>query len=69
LFEKNVRILTGVASAEADSSTASTLIHFDENMIARNCLIIFLKRKGYYILSKAKTMDEVLEQAAEKAED
>ncbi len=44
----------------------SALIHFDEKKIKYEQLIAFLGKKGYFILSKAKTSDEVIEQAAEK---
>jgi len=64
--EKNIQYLEGITSVETNPVTGSALIHFDENMIKREQIIDFLEEKCYFILSKARTSDEVIEQATEK---
>lgn len=68
-FEKNIRGLEGITSVETNPVTGSALIHFDENKIKHEQIISFLEKQGYFILSEAKTADEVIEQAAEKVLD
>jgi copper chaperone CopZ len=66
IFEKNVQGLEGITLVETNPVTGSALIHFDENKIKHEQIIAFLENEGYFILSKAKTSDEVIKQAAEK---
>jgi copper chaperone CopZ len=66
IFKKNIQGLEGISSVETNPLTGSALIHFDENKIKEERLIAFLEKQDYFILSKAKTSDEVIEQAAEK---
>lgn len=68
-FEKAVRGLRGIKSVETNPVTGSALIYFDENKIKHEQVTGFLEKMGYFILSKAKTSDEVIEQAAEKVLD
>jgi copper chaperone CopZ len=68
-FEKSIQGLEGITSVETNSVTGSALIHFDEHKIKHEQIIDFLEKHGYFILSKAKTCDEVVEQAAEKVLD
>ena len=56
-------------SVETNPLTGSTLIHFDEKKIRTDQIVGFLEKHGYFISSKAKTSDEVIEQAAEKVLD
>jgi copper chaperone CopZ len=65
-FDKNIQALEGITSVETDPVTGSGTIYFDESKINRDSIIAFLEKQGYFILSKAKTSDEVIEQAAEK---
>ena len=66
ILKKNIQGLEGITSAETNPLTGSALIHFDENKINEEQLIAFLEKQDYFILAKAKTADEVIEQAAEK---
>jgi copper chaperone CopZ len=68
-FEKAVRGLDGMMSVETNPITGGALMHFDENKIKRDQIIGFLEKQGYFIMSKAKTSDEIVEQAAEKVLD
>jgi copper chaperone CopZ len=68
-FEKTIRGLEGITSVETDPVTGSALMYFDENKIKHEQIIVFLEKQGYFILSKAKTSDEVIEQTAEKVLD
>jgi copper chaperone CopZ len=68
-FEKTLKGLEGITSVETNPVTGSALIHFDENKIKHEQIIAFLEKHDYFILSKAKTSDEVIEQAAEKVLD
>ena len=68
-FEKTIQGLEGISSVEVDPVTGSALMRFDENQIKHEQIISFLEKKGYFILAKAKTCDEVVEQAAEKVLD
>jgi copper chaperone CopZ len=68
-FVKNIQGLEGITSVETDPVTGSALMHFDENKIKHEQIIVFLEKQGYFILSEAKTSDEVIEQAAEKVLD
>lgn len=68
-FEKTVKGLKGMLSVETNPVTGSALMHFDEKVIKRDQVIGYLENRGYFILSKAKTSDEVIEQAAEKVLD
>jgi len=61
--------LEGITSVETDPVTGSALMHFDENKIKHGQIIAFLEKLGYFVLSQAKTSDEVVEQAAEKVLD
>jgi copper chaperone CopZ len=65
-FEKTIQGLEGVTSVGTNPVTGSALIHFDENRIKREQIIGFLEKQGYFILSKARTSDEVLQYAARK---
>jgi len=65
-FDKAIRSLEGVTSVETNTLTGSALIHFNEDKIKHEQIISFLEEKGYFILAKAKTSDEVIEKAAEK---
>jgi copper chaperone CopZ len=65
-FVKTIQSLEGISSVETDTLTGSALILFDENKIKHQQIIGFLEKQGYFILSKAKTSDEVVEKAAEK---
>jgi copper chaperone CopZ len=69
ICEKNIKGLEGITSVETNPVNGSALIYFDENRIKHEQLISFLEKQGYFILSKAKTSDEVIEQAAEKVLD
>jgi copper chaperone CopZ len=69
VFEKNLRELRGILSVETNPLTGSALIQFDEKIIKSDQVIWFLEKNGYFILSKAKTSDEVIEQATEKVLD
>ncbi|HYA88501.1 MAG TPA: cation transporter [Nitrospirota bacterium] len=69
IVEKNVKSLEGITSVETNPLTGSALILFDENKIKHERIIDFLEKQGYFILSKAKTSDEVIEQATEKVLD
>lgn len=69
IFKKNIQDLEGITLVETSPVTGSALIHFDENKIKHEQIIVFLEKQGYFILSKAKTSDEVIEQAVEKALD
>jgi len=66
IFKKNIHDLEGIKSVSTNPLTGSALILFDENKITQEQLILFLGKQGYFILSKAKTSDEVIGQAAEK---
>ncbi|HTP05705.1 MAG TPA: cation transporter [Nitrospirota bacterium] len=68
-FEKNIRDLEGITSVEMDPVTGSALMHFDENRIKHEQIIAFLEKQGYFVMSQAKTSDEVIEQATEKVLD
>ncbi|HUI45152.1 MAG TPA: hypothetical protein VL122_04040 [Nitrospirota bacterium] len=68
-FEKAIGCLEGITSVETNPVTGSALMHFDENKIKHEQIISFLEKQGFFILSKAKTSDEVIEQAAEKVLD
>ncbi|HUI67450.1 MAG TPA: cation transporter [Nitrospirota bacterium] len=68
-FEKTMQGLDGITSVETDPLTGSALIQFDENKIKHEQIIAFLEKQGYFVLSQAKTTDEVIEQAAEKVLD
>ena len=68
-FEKNIQSLEGITSVETDPLTGSGLIHFDENRIKHEQIIAFLEKQGYFVMSQAKTSDEVIEQATEKVLD
>ncbi|HXY55438.1 MAG TPA: hypothetical protein VEM40_12290 [Nitrospirota bacterium] len=69
VFEKNLKELSGIVTVETNPLTGSALIHFDEKTIRSDQIVGFLEKHGYFILSKAKTSDEVIEQAAEKVLD
>ncbi len=69
IFEKNIQGLEGITSVETNPVTGSALILFDEKRIKYEQITSFLEKQGYFILSKAKTSDEVIEQAAEKVLD
>ena len=58
--------MIGITSVETNPLTGSVLIYFDENKIKHEQIISFLEKRGYFILSKAKTSDEIIEQAVEK---
>ena len=58
--------MEGITSVEINPLTGSALIHFDEHKIKYEQVISFLEKGGYFVLSKAKTSDEVVEKAAEK---
>lgn len=66
IFEISIQGLEGITSVATNPVVGSALIHFDEKKIKYVQLIAFLEKEGYFILSKAKTSDEVIEQAAEK---
>jgi hypothetical protein len=66
IFKKNMQGLEGISSVAINPLTGSALIHFAENTIKFKQIIVFLEKQGYFILSKAKTSDEVIGQAAEK---
>lgn len=66
IFEKAIHALGGIKSVETNPVTGSALLYFDENQIKHEQIISFLEKHGYFILSKAKTSDEIIEQAAEK---
>ena len=66
IFKKNIQSLEGITSVATNPLTGSGLILFDENKIKHEQLILFLEKQGFFILSKAKTSDEVIGQAAEK---
>ena len=68
-FEKTIHGLEGITSVETNPVTGSALIHFDENKIKLVQIIGFLEKQGYFIWSKAKTSDEIIEQAVEKVLD
>lgn len=68
-FGETVRTLTGVTSVETNPDTGSALIHFDEKIIKHDELVGFLEKNGYFVLSEARTSDEVVEKAAEKVLD
>jgi len=65
-FEKAIHGLEGITSVETNPVTGSGLIHFDEKKIKQVQIIDFLEKQGYFIWSKAKTSDEIIEQAVEK---
>jgi copper chaperone CopZ len=66
IFNKAIQSLEGITSVEINPLTGSALIQFDENKIKHEQIISFLEKQGYFVLSKAKTSDEVVENAAEK---
>jgi len=68
-FEKSIHGLEGITSVETNPLTGSALMLFDEKKISHERIIDFLEKQGYFILSKAKTSDEVVEQATEKVLD
>jgi copper chaperone CopZ len=65
-FDNTIKSLEGITSVETNVVTGSALIQFDENKIKHEQIISFLEKQGYFIMSKAKTSDEVIEKAAEK---
>jgi copper chaperone CopZ len=68
-LEKKIRGLEGITAVETNPVTGSVLMYFDENRLKHESIIAFLEKQGYFILSKAKTSDGVIEQAAEKVLD
>jgi copper chaperone CopZ len=68
-LEKALRSLEGITSIETNPLTGSALILFDEKKIKHEQIIGFLEKQGYFVLAKAKTCDEVIEQATEKVLD
>lgn len=68
-LETKIRGLEGITSVETDLVTGSVLMYFDENRLKYESILAFLEKQGYFILSKAKTSDVVIEQAAEKVLD
>lgn len=68
-FEKAIHGLEGITSVETNPLTGSALMLFDEKKISHERIVDFLEKQGYFILSKAKTSDEVVEQATEKVLD
>jgi Heavy metal associated domain 2 len=66
IFEISIQGLEGITSVSTNPVIGSALIHFDEKKIKYEQLIAFLEKEDYFILSKAKTSDEVIERAAEK---
>jgi copper chaperone CopZ len=66
IFERNIRALEGITSVKTKPLIGSALILFDENKVKYEQIIVFLEAEGYFVLSRAKTSDEVIEQAAEK---
>jgi copper chaperone CopZ len=68
-LEKSIQSLEGILSVETNAVTGSALILFDEHKIKHEQIIGYLEKQGYFIMSKAKTCDEVVEQAAEKVLD
>jgi copper chaperone CopZ len=65
-FDNTIKSLEGITSVETNVVTGSALIHFDENKIKQEQIISFLEKQGYFIMSRAKTSDDVIEKAAEK---
>ena len=65
-FGSAIKCLEGITSVETNTVTGSALIHFDENKIKPEQITTYLEKQGYFLLSKAKTSDEVVEKAAEK---
>jgi len=65
-FDNAIKSLEGITSVETNVITGSALIHFDENKLKHEQITSFLEKRGYFIMSKAKTSDEVIEKAAEK---
>ncbi len=65
-FGNTIQKLEGITSVETNAVIGSALIHFDENKIKHEQIISFLEKQSYFILSKAKTCDEVIEKTAEK---
>jgi hypothetical protein len=65
-FKKTVGELKGMVLVETNPVTGSALIHFDEHILTRDQLLGFLEKHGYFIMAKAKTLDEVIEHAVEK---
>ena len=59
VFEKSLKELSGIVSVETNALTGSALIHFDEKTLSSDQIVGFLEKHGYFILSKAKTSDEV----------
>jgi Heavy metal associated domain 2 len=64
--EKTIQGLEELLSVKAYPTTGSVSMYFDESKSKHEQIISFLEKKGYFILAKAKTSDEVIEQAAEK---
>ena len=66
LFKKTVGELKGIVSVETNPATGSALMHFDESILTHEQLLGFLEKHGYFIMAKAKTLDEVIGEAGEK---
>lgn len=65
-FERFMKGIEGIIAVETHIVTGSGIIHFDEKKINCEQIIGLLEKHGYFLLSQAKTCDEVIEKTTEK---
>jgi len=65
-FVRTILGLEGITSIKTNLVIGSALIYFDENKIKHKHIIGIIEKKGYFILAKASTSDQVIQRAAEK---
>jgi len=65
-FETYIRGINGIISVRTSIVTGSAKILFDETLIHCEQIIGILEKRGYFLLSKALTNDQVIKKATEK---
>jgi copper chaperone CopZ len=65
-FETYIKGINGIISVKSSIVTGSATMLFDEKIIHCEQIIGILEKRGYFLLSKAETNDQVIRKATEK---
>jgi len=65
-FETYIKGIKGIISVKSSIVAGSATMLFDEKVINCEQIIGILEKRGYFLLSKAETSDQVIKKATEK---
>jgi len=66
VLEAYIKGIEGITSVKTSIVTGSVIMLFDEKIIHCEQIIGILEKRGYFLLSKAETSDQVIKKATEK---